>query len=148
MTTENLQSEFGGDLMFYAARGFIDGMSRSQRDVFQSLFSSGKAAAVAAICLEQASFKLGHDESPDPYAPLFAALEYALPRMSTAGWTVATEIKRLWDTLPEPTRMLLRAKIDTAIRNGRSGASVDTAHWARIARLPIDEAERGELTAF
>ncbi|MBY3155221.1 hypothetical protein HFO56_23140 [Rhizobium laguerreae] len=148
MTNDNLRLGFSGDLMFYAARGFIEGMSRSQRDVFQSLFSGDQASAATATCLEQANFGLGYGESSDPYAPILSALDYALPRMSTAGWTVATEIERLWDTLPEPTRMLVRAKIDTAIRNGRSGASVDTAHWARVARLPIDEAERGELTAF
>ncbi|MCS4088599.1 hypothetical protein [Rhizobium sp. BK176] len=146
--TDNLQLQFSADLMFYAARGFIEGLSASQRDVFTALFSGEQASVSTKTCLEQADFELGFEETADPYAPVLAALGYALPRMTSAGWTVATELERLWDTFPEKTRTMVRQKIEKAIQNGRSGAAVDTAHWERVARLPVNEVEKAALTAF
>jgi hypothetical protein len=148
MTTESTTPQFSADLMFYAARGFIESLSASQRDVFQALFSGEQASTTTKTCLEQADFELGFDETPDPCAPVLSALEYALPRMTSAGWTVATEIERLWDRLPEKTRSQVRQKIEKAIQTGRSGAAVDTAHWTRVARLPVNETERAALTSF
>lgn len=149
MTSDSFQPKFSQDLMFYAARGFIESLSVSQRHVFQALFSSRDQVAISlATCLEHADFQLGWDDTPDPNAPILFGLHYALPRMTTAGWTVATEIEGLWDTLSEKTRVDIREKIEKAIQSGRSGAAVDTAHWARVARLPVNEVERAALTAF
>jgi hypothetical protein len=148
MTIDSPKPQFSADLMFYAARGFIESLNASQRDVFAALFSSDQAATSTKTCLEQADFELGFEETADPYAPILSALGYALPRMTSAGWTVATEIERLWDTFPEATRTIVRQKIEKAIQSGRSGAAVDTAHWSRVAILPVNEAEKAALTSF
>jgi hypothetical protein len=148
MTTESPAPQFSADLMFYAARGFIEGLSVTQRNVFQALFSGEQASTSTKTCLEQADFELGLQETADPCAPILSALGYALPRMTSAGWTVATEIERLWDRLPDKTKSQVRQKIEKAIETGRSGAVVDTAHWARVARLPVNETERAALTSF
>ncbi|MCV9964314.1 hypothetical protein OIU34_20720 [Pararhizobium sp. BT-229] len=139
---------FSRDITFYASRGFVESLNASQREVFLSLFEGQEMAFAIETSLEQARFEFGANETPNPDAPVLAALSYALPRMSTAGWTVATEIERMWPTLSDMTRKLVREKINKAIEAGRSGASCDTAHWRRVANLPLNEAERIERTSF
>jgi hypothetical protein len=139
---------FNRDLLFYASRGFVQSLNASQREVFLSLFQGDGTTFAIETSLEQARFELAVDEIPNPDAPVLAALSYALPRMTTAGWTVAMEIERVWPTLSDTTRKLVREKIHKAIEAGRSGASCDTAHWRRVANLPVNEAERIERMSF
>ncbi|MCZ7862658.1 hypothetical protein O9X98_14885 [Agrobacterium salinitolerans] len=142
------KTAFSRDVLFYAARGFAQSLSAVQREVFLSLFGSPDPTFATETALEQARFEFGHVDEPNPDAPVLFALSYALPRMSSAGWTVATEIERLWPTLSEKTRKLIRTQINRAIEDGRSGMASDTAHWRRVASLPVDEAERLERMAF
>lgn len=142
------ETRFSRDIRFYAARGFAQSLNAGQREVFLSLFVSPDAAFATETALEQARFDFGHADEPNPDAPVLFALSYALPRMSTAGWTVATEIERLWPTLSEKTRKLIRTQINKAIEDGCSGMASDTAHWQRVASLPVNEAEKLERMAF
>lgn len=142
------ESRFSRDIRFYAARGFAQSLNVGQQEVFLSLFGSADAVFATETALEQARFEFGHVDEPNHDAPVLFALSYALPRMSTAGWTVATEIERLWPTLSEKTRKLIRTQINRAIEDGRSGMASDTAHWRRVASLPLDEAERVDRAAF
>jgi hypothetical protein len=150
MTTElaDNNARFSKDLLFYAARGFIEALSPEQRDVFQTLFGGANADTSVKTSIEQANFERGEGNVVNPDAPVLSALQYALPRMSTAGWTVATEIERVWPSLSETTRKLIRSRINKAIEARRSGMAVDTAHWRRVAKLPVDEAEQKALSSF
>jgi hypothetical protein len=142
------EAGFSQDILFYAARGFVESLNGGQREVFLSLFGSPDASAATETALEQSRFEFGRSGEPNSEAPILFALSYALPRMTTAGWTVATEIERLWPSLSEKTRKLIRAQIKNAVEGGRSGMRSDTAHWAKVASLPVDEAERIEQMAF
>ncbi|MDW9481837.1 hypothetical protein GOB57_24625 [Sinorhizobium meliloti] len=141
-------STFSRDILFYAARGFVESLDENQREVFLALFGGPDAAFARETSLEQARFEFGPSVTPNPDAPILAALSYALPRMTTSSWTVAAEIERLWPTLSERTRKLIRTQINKAIEDGRSGMSSDTARWRQIASLPVDEAERLERMTF
>lgn len=147
MTSKYPHHRFGSDLVFYAARGFAQSLTASQREAMLSLFASDDKASILSAVLEQTEFELGHSSEGDPDAMILSALEYALPRMTSAGHSVATGIERSWNAISDETKSKIRIRVLEAIKSGRAGADCDVACWKRLASLPINEIERATRTS-
>ena len=132
----------------YAARGFVDTLTDSQREVLLSLFtvSRDREPTLAAI-LEQASF-LQPDGGRDHRPALLSALDYALPRTSSAGSCVSCEIKTHWAGLGDTVRAAVKERVNVARNAGRAGMAMDRQMWAEIAALPVNEDERQDRSLF
>lgn len=137
MTSRYPHHRFGSDLAFYAARGFAQSLSESQREAMLSLFASHDKTSILSAVIEQAEFELGHSSEGDPDAMVLSALDYALPRMTSAGHSVATGIERAWGAISAATRSKIRIRVLAAIEAGRAGAECDVACWRRLVALPV-----------
>jgi hypothetical protein len=124
-------------VLAFAARGFARSLTDKQRATFLSLFSGGQHARAALdAAIEACTFERGRSPVELPSPMMIAALEYALPRMSGAGFLVAREIELRWDGLSEETRQTIRDLIDKAVAGNRAGMPMDVAEWLRIAAKP------------
>lgn len=124
-------------VLAFAARGFARSLTDNQRATFLALFSGGEHAAKALeAAIEACAFERGPSPAELPSPMLIAALDYALPRKSGAGYLVCSEIERRWGDLPEESRKVIRERISSAVSEGRAGMPMDVAEWMRIARLP------------
>jgi hypothetical protein len=134
----------------FAARGFVDSLSSDQRRAFRALFGRPDEHTTAiAASLEHLSFLERNRPEADCGGLLLSALDYALPRSSSAPGMVADEITRQWPRLTTETRLAIRAKISDAVTEGGSVTmEMDRVEWRKIARMPVDAAEEAKHFEF
>ena len=138
---------FNAHAIAFAARGFVGSLTRDQRRSFRVLFGGGDTAAMEAA-VEQVAFVDGKHVGHDAGGVLIPAVEYALPRSSTAPGWVSDEVTRRWPKLDIETRRTIRGKVAEAFEQGRVGMQQDQRLWQAIMKLPITAEETADLTRF
>jgi hypothetical protein len=134
----------------FAARGFIQSLSESQRDTFMSLFASVyDVDKTLSYSKEQANFELSNTHEPSAAASLLAAIRYALPRQTYASSSVAHAVMRQWLNLTSEDQERVRTTVEEGLANNNSISGEDRRIWIEV--LNLNKAERksiGQPTSF
>jgi hypothetical protein len=133
----------------FAARGFARSLTQEQRAAFMAMFAEPgqRGTILLEAVMEQITFDRDEGAIPRDEALLLSALDYALPRMSSAVTWIADDIETNWGELSECGRLAIRQRIATAATTALWAAS-DERRWSRIASLPVNAAESEELKWF
>lgn len=75
------------------------------------------------------------------------AMRYALGRQTAAPSIVCSELKRLWQFIPQNTRVAMQAEIRNSIEASLAGAACDVEQWQSILALAVGPPDAPVLTA-
>lgn len=68
----------------------------------------------------------------DEELKLLLAVDYALPRMTTASSTVSEAIIRSWPSLTNEAKDRIFTKVETALSENRAGDEIDRRIWQQV----------------
>ncbi len=127
-------------LEIYAIRGMADKFSREQAELlvaFSDLAWTNIDPREELIEVLAKEHRLDVSEyrnkRPEGHEiKLLLALDYALPRMTTASSTVSEAIIQLWDTLSPDGQLKIVQRIEHALAQNRAENSIDRTIWKHV----------------